>query len=111
MSALQCPKCGNNNVTVQVMQEQTEVKTKTKTKSKYKQKKHGILWWIFVGTWWWAVDLLLWIFLFPYRLAVGLLRKKKYKKTETSVSKQKNKIVYRKVCTCKQCGHVWTETV
>ena len=108
---LTCPVCGSNAVTVQVIQEQQGSKTVTRTKAKYKQKKHGFLWWLLIGWWWWFFDLLLWVFLFPFRFAAGLLRKKKYKKTETSVSVQKNKIAYKKFCTCQNCGHVWQTSV
>lgn len=108
---LHCPRCGSFAVFTQVMQEQQGTKAVTKTKSKYKQKKHGLLWWIFIGSWWWIIDIFLWLFAFPLRFAFALFRKKKYVKTETSVTSSKNKIVYRKVCTCQQCGNVWTETV
>ena len=37
-----CKKCGSDKVTVQAV---TEVKT----------KKHGILWWLFIGWWWWTL--------------------------------------------------------
>ena len=38
---MKCPKCGSENVTVQVVNE-TELK----------EKKHGFLWWLCVGWYW-----------------------------------------------------------
>lgn len=110
-NAVYCPKCGSQNVNIQVIQENHGVTSVTKTKGKIKQKKHGLLWWLTIGWWWWIIDIFLWIFLFPFRLAAGLLKKKKYKKSETSVTKQHAKIAYRKVCTCQDCGSVWSEEV
>lgn len=103
-----CPHCGSENVRVETFQEQSGTTTVTKTKSKYKQVKHGLLWWFFIGWWWWIIDLFLWVTMFPFRLAYGLLRKKKYKGKETSTSTSTNHIEYKQICTCENCGHVWS---
>lgn len=109
--ALCCPKCGSTNIDVQMVQENLGSTTKTKTKSKYKEKGHGIIWWIFIGWWWWIVDLFLWIFLFFPRLIMRLFaapfKKKRYKGESTSTTTTANKIRYKKVCLCKECGHDW----
>ncbi len=44
-----CPKCGSENVDVNVQQENNGSTTISKTKSKYKEKGHGCLWWLLVG--------------------------------------------------------------
>ncbi len=108
---IRCQQCGSENVNVQVMQENTGNTTVTKTKATYKQKKHGLLWWLFIGWWFWIIDIFLWIFLFPFRAIYAIVRKKKYVKKETSVSTGKNQMVYRKICTCQRCGYAWIETV
>lgn len=98
-----CPKCGSNNVNIQTFQENRG--SITNTKSKYKEKGHGILWWIFIGSWWWIIDLFLWIFLFIPRLLIRLGRKKKVVGKSTSVTV--NNIAYANVYTCQDCGHTW----
>ena len=105
--AKRCPKCGSTNISFQVMQENTGSTTLTSTKSKYKEKGHGCLWWIFIGSWWWMIDLCLWIFLFIPRLIIQLCKKKKYKGTSNSVSQTVNQITYKSICQCQSCGHHW----
>lgn len=112
---MKCIKCGCENVTVEVVQEERGSKTVSKTKSKYKEKKHGFLWWLFIGWWWWVVDLFMWIFAFIPRLILRLFaapwKKKKMSKTEKTISKTTNRIEYKKICVCPDCGYSWTETV
>lgn len=103
-----CPRCGSENVDVQVFQENTGSLTTARTKSKYKEKGHGCLWWIFIGSWWWIFDLCLWIFAFVPRLLIQIFKKKKYKGSSTTVEKTTNNITYRRVCVCKNCGHNWS---
>lgn len=38
---MKCPKCGSENVNVQVINEVT-----------FKDKHHGVIWWLFIGWWW-----------------------------------------------------------
>ncbi len=106
-----CPKCGNDNVSVQTMSENLGTSTVTKTKSKYKEKGHGILWWLCIGWWWWMVDLCIWIVAFFPRLILRLFaapfKKKKYTGSSTTVSESMNKIKYRTICTCQNCGYHW----
>lgn len=104
---LLCPQCGSHNVSIQTFQENAGSTTITKGKSKYKEKGHGIIWWIFIGSWWWIIDIMLWIFAFPLKLLSKLFRKKKYKGKSTSVSETVNRTNYKTVCTCQACGHVW----
>ena len=104
-----CPKCGSTDIETQVYQEMRGSKTVTKTKSKYRQKRHGLLWWCFIGWWWWMVDLCFWIYLFPIRFLIQLFKKKDYTGTSKSTEKTKNKIAYRTVYLCKNCGRHWED--
>ena len=107
MSTNICPKCGSANIEFQLMQENSGSTTVTKTKTKYKQKRHGILWWLFIGSWWWIIDLFLWVFAFPYRFIVQLFKKKKYVGKTKSVSATKADVNYKSMCLCKDCGYNW----
>lgn len=81
-----CPKCGNSNVNIQVV-----------NYAVLKNSHHGIIWWLLVG-WWWII--IKWIFFTGIALIFWLLklfgiRKKKIKNIE------KTKYV------CQSCGHSW----
>lgn len=102
-----CPRCGSRNISVQMLQENRGGRTITRTTAKIRQVKHGFLWWLFIGWWWWIFDVMLWLVAFPFRLAYGLLKKKRYVKSETSISNTKNSIRYKKVCICQDCGRSW----
>ena len=104
---LVCPKCGSRNVETQLYQEETSAKAITKTTSKYKQKGHGIIWWICIGSWWWIVDLMLWLCFFPIKLVLAITKKKKYVGKGTSVTSTARDVTYRTVCLCKNCGYNW----
>lgn len=78
-----CPKCGSENVNVQIVQEQ-----------KLKDKHHGFIWWLCVGWWWIPIK---WIVLTIPALIVKIFGHKKQK----LVTKEK------KVCVCQACGHTW----
>lgn len=106
-SKMICPKCGSDNVDVQVIQENQGSVTKTYTKSKYKEKGRGCLWWCFVGWWWWIIELFLWIFAFIPMALLRIGRKKKYKGSSTSKEVTSNKIKYQRMFVCKDCGHYW----
>lgn len=107
-----CPKCQSENVQMDTFQEQTGSKTVTRTKSKYKEKGHGIIWWLTVGWWWWIVDLCSWFMFFFPRLIVRIFaapfKKKKYVGDSKTTSTTSNKIKYKTVCVCQNCGHKWT---
>lgn len=78
-----CPKCGSQNVNIQVV-----------TESELKNKHHSIVWWIFVGWWWIFIKWL--VFTVP-ALIVKIFggKKQKLKQTEKSV------------CICQNCGYKW----
>lgn len=78
-----CPKCGSNNVTVQMVSE-TELKT----------KHRSVIWWIFVGWWWLPIK---WLCLTVPALIVKLFRPKRYK----------TKTIHKSMCVCQDCGHHW----
>lgn len=78
-----CPKCGSNNVNVQMMQD-----------IKIKNKHHGILWWVFVGWWWLPIKWL--IFTLP-ALIVKIFGHKRTKVVTKKYS----------MCVCQDCGYNW----
>lgn len=102
-----CPKCGSHNIDVQVYQENKGGKTVTRSKSKYKEKRHSIIWRLCIGWWWWIIDLFFWIFLFPIRFLVQLFKKKDYTGKTKTTEKTRNKIAYKSVYLCKDCGRHW----
>lgn len=80
---MRCPKCGSENVTVQVVTEQ-----------ELKEKKHGALYWICIG--WWFKPLM-WIFFTMPMLIIAIFNPTKYKtKTHT-----------KKMAVCNNCGKSW----
>ena len=78
-----CPKCGSENVTVQVL-----------TETQLKEKKHGVIWWLCVG-WWWVPCKWL-VFTLP-ALIVAIFKPKGYK----------TKSVHKKMAVCNNCGKSW----
>lgn len=106
---MKCPKCGSDHVDVQVFQENMGSETHNQSNFKLKEKGHGILWWLFIGWWWMPIKLILWIVAFPFMAVLRLGRKKKYEGTSTGQSTTQNKIEYRRVFLCKDCGHTWNE--
>lgn len=78
-----CPKCGSNNVSVQMV-----------TDTQLKKKGHGVLYWLFFG---WLIDLLLWMFLTVPMLIVKIFAPKRY------ALKSK----HSSMCVCQNCGHHW----
>jgi hypothetical protein len=78
-----CPKCGSENVNVQLINE-IELKT----------KHRGVIWWICVGWWWLPIK---WCCFTLIALIVKLFRPKRYKTINKSVAK----------CVCQDCGYVW----
>lgn len=107
---MKCPKCGSENVDVQLIQENQGKTTKTKSKTKSTTRKgHGCLWWLFIGCWWWIVDLFIWCVAFIPRLIIQIHsgRKDKTRSTTKTVSNEKVHTVYRSMCLCHDCGHHW----
>lgn len=106
-----CPKCKSENVSVSAFQEQHGSTTISHTKSKYKEKGHGCLWWLLIGWWWWIIDLMLWFMFFFPRLILRLFsapfKKKKYTGSSNTVSTTQNKVAYKTVCVCQDCGYRW----
>ena len=78
-----CPKCGSENVTVQVV-----------TETQLKEKKHGVIWWMCVGWWWVPIKWL--VFTLP-ALIVAVFKPKNYK----------TKSVQKKMAVCNNCGKSW----
>lgn len=80
---MRCPKCGSENVNVQVVSE-TELKT----------KHRGVLYWIFVGWWWLPIKWL--VFTIP-AIILKLFRPNRYKTKTKHISK----------FVCQNCGNTW----
>lgn len=80
---MKCPKCGSENVTVQMVSE-----------TKLKEKKHGIIWWICIGWWWIPAK---WLFLTFPALIVKIFKPSKYK----------TKTIHKSMCVCQNCGKSW----
>ncbi|MBY6932281.1 hypothetical protein [Clostridium botulinum] len=76
---MQCPKCSSDNVNVQAI-------------SIVKDKKHGCLYWLFIG--WW-LEMLMWIFLTLPWLIIKIF---KPNKINTKV---------KSYAVCQNCGHKW----
>lgn len=102
-----CPRCGSDNVEIKMYKENLGSQTITTSKSKYKEKGHGLIWWLFIGSWWWIIDLCMWLCFFPLRLIMQLFKKKKYVGKSTSVSTTMHNVDYRSMCLCKDCGYNW----
>lgn len=77
-----CPKCGSDNVNVQIA-----------TETKLVNKHHGVIWWCCC---WWLV-MLKWIFLALPALIVKIFKPKNQKLKQKQVS----------ICVCQNCGHNW----
>ena len=84
-----CPKCGGENVHVQVVTEQKLVK-----------KKHKILWWILIG-WWWVpiIFCVKWLIFTLPALIFALFR--------IGGKKRQIKNIHKSVAVCNDCGHHW----
>lgn len=102
-----CPNCGSKDVKFDTFQETVSSSKIGSSISHTKQKGKGCLYWLLIGWWWWIIDIMLWIFLFPFRAIFALTRKKKYVTTTTNTSKITNEINYKTRCTCNSCGHSW----
>jgi len=79
---MQCPKCGSDNVNVQMVSE-------TKLK-----RKRSLIYWIFIG--WW-LNPIMWLFFTLPMLFIKLFRPKRYK----------TKTVHKAMRVCQSCGHSW----
>lgn len=76
---MKCSKCGSENVNVQLV-------------TKVKNKKHGIIYWLFIG--WW-LELFMWFFLTLPWLIIKIFKPKKV------TSKTHSQAV------CQNCGNAW----
>jgi len=111
MKNICCPECGSCHVDVQVFQEHLGSKTTERTNSRYEEtkKKHGILWWVFIGWWWITIKGLFWIVAFIPMALLKIGRRKTYKGQSAGKTTVKNDIRYKKIYVCKECGHDWAE--
>lgn len=80
---MKCPKCGSENINIQVLNEQKLVTI-----------HHGIWWWLFIG-WWWII--VKWLFLtIPALFAAIFIGKRK-----------KIKNITKTINVCQNCGYHW----
>ena len=79
---MKCPKCGSENVNVQMV-------TETKLK-----KKHSIVYWLLIG--WWLEPIMWLIFTIPM-LIIKIFKPKNYK----------TKTTHKSMCVCQACGNSW----
>lgn len=80
---MMCPKCGSNDVNVQIVQE-----------VRLTDKHHSPLWWLLIGWWWMIVK---WLFLTFPALLVKIFAPKRQKLEHETKS----------VCVCQSCGYRW----
>lgn len=78
-----CPKCGSNNVTVQIISEQHLV-----------ERKHSVWWWLFFGWYWVPIK---WICFFWLALLAKIFAPKKVDIKST----------HRRKFVCNNCGNVF----
>ena len=88
-----CPNCKSENVKIESVQENLGTTEISKTNTK--EKRHGIIWWLFIGWWWKIIDLFLWVLLFIPRALIHIGRRKKY--VSTTTTQTVNHIVYKTV--------------
>jgi uncharacterized Zn finger protein len=80
---MKCPKCGSEDIKVELMTEQ-----------KLKRKKKSLLYWLTIG---WMIEPFLWFFLTIPKLFFEIFKPTKYKmQTKT-----------KKVAICQDCGYTW----
>lgn len=80
---MKCPKCGSDNVNIQVINEQQLV-----------VKHHGLLWWLCIGWWWIFVK---WIFLTVPALLAAIF-----------IGRRKKIInIQKTIHVCQTCGKTW----
>lgn len=82
---MKCPKCGSENVNVQVINE-----------VELKNKHHGLIYWLCGG---WILTILKWLFLTVPALILKLFGHKK----------KKVKNIQKTMCICQQCGNSWEQ--
>lgn len=80
---MKCPKCGSENVNVQMVSE-----------TKLKNKHHSILYWIVIG--WWLHPLM-WLFATVPMIIIKIFKPKNYK----------TKTIHKSMCVCQDCGNSW----
>lgn len=78
-----CPKCGSENVNVQIVQQ-----------TKLVEKHHSFFWWICVGWLWVPIK---WVLFFVPALIVKIFAPRKNKLKQRT----------RSICVCQNCGHHW----
>ena len=81
---MNCPKCGSNNVNIQVVNE-----------SHLSKAHHGIGWWLCIGWWWIPMKWFCFFWLALIFKIFGVGGRKKIVNTT------------KKIKVCQNCGHTW----
>ena len=106
-----CPNCNSDNIRIESVQENLGSTKISETKYRINvKKKHGIIWWIFIGFWWVPVKFLLNIILWPILAipkAIHRVSNRGVVATSTGAEETVNHIVYKTICTCQNCGKTW----
>ncbi len=102
-----CPRCHSYNITTQTFQEQKQSVTTGVSSTNLREKRHGFIWWLFVGWWWMIIKGILWVIAFIPMALIRAGRKRKYVGTTKTVNTTVNSIQYRVICTCHSCGNTW----
>lgn len=104
MSEKCCPKCGGNNISFQREQ------TASVGGSLHRfggEKRHGAMYWIFVGWWFWMFKLIFEMFRWMILLCtLGLVGRKKDKGIQGRTITA-SKSINRTMAVCQNCGHSW----
>ena len=79
-----CPKCGSNNVSIQVVNE-----------AHLKNAHHGIIWWLCIGWWWIFIK---WMIITVPALIFKIFGSGKKKKIVNKTTKKS---------VCQNCGNVF----
>lgn len=80
---MKCPKCQNENVNIQIINEEKMV-----------TKHHSIVWWLLIGWWWIPIK---WLYL----TIPALIFKIFHKKNQKAINKAK------KIAVCQNCGYTF----
>lgn len=102
-----CPRCGANCISYQREQVATVGTSKYKFKEVGVKKKHGVMYWIFLGWWIWMFKLVYEMFRWLIMACtLGLVgRKKKPGVSGKAISA--NKSINCTMAVCQNCGYSW----
>lgn len=93
-----CPKCNCENVKIH----REKIGNVSGNKGVYAKKKHGILYWTFVGWWIWILHI------YSDILTLGYTRRKRKQNSIHQVgSYHQTDSLWHTVAICQNCGYTW----